>query len=65
MVLITVIEIFVSVKEDRTREHGVMLAKKQCRLDVRKFTFSQRIVDEWNILSADCVLASSVNVFKK
>ena len=55
--------IFFSVKENRTRGPGVMLAKEQCRLDVRKFTFSQRIVDEWNILSADYVLASSVNVF--
>ena len=58
-------EIFFSVKEERrTRGHGVTLAKKQCRLDTRKFSFkifSQRIVNEWNKLSADCVGASSVN----
>ena len=36
--------IFFSVKEERrTRGHGVTLAKKQCRLDIRKFSFSQRI----------------------
>ena len=35
------------------------LAKKQCRLDIR--TFSQRTVNEWNRLSADCV---GVNIFK-
>ena len=30
--------IFFSVKEERrTRGHGVTLAKKQCRLDIRKF----------------------------
>ena len=40
------------------------LAKKQCRLDIRKFSFSQRTVNEWNRLSADCVGASSVNMFK-
>ena len=35
--------IFFSVKEERkTRGHGVTLAKKQCRLDIRKFSFSQR-----------------------
>ena len=45
-------------EERRTRGHGVALAKKQCRLDIR--TFSQRTVNEWNILSADCVGASSV-----
>ena len=48
-------------EERRTRGHGVTLAKKQCRLDIRKFSFSQRTVNEWNRLSADCVGASSVN----
>ena len=54
-----------SVKEERrTTGHGITLAKKQCRLDVRIFSFSQRTVNEWNRLSADCVGASSVNMFK-
>ena len=45
-----------SVKEERrTRVHGVTLAKKQCRLDIRKVPFSQRTVNERN---------SSVNIFK-
>ena len=35
--------ILFTVKEERrTRGHGVTLAKKQCRLDIRKFSFSQR-----------------------
>ena len=55
---------FFTVKEERTRGHGVTLAKKQCRLDIRKFSFSQRTINEWNRLSADCVGASSVNIFK-
>ena len=58
-------EFFFTIKEERrTRGHGVTLAKKQCRLDIIKFSFSQRIVHEWNRLSADCVCASSVNIFK-
>ena len=52
---------FTVSEERRTRGHGVTLAKKQCRLDIRKFSFSQRTV---NRLSADCVGASSVNIFK-
>ena len=53
------------VKEERrTRGHGVTLAKEQCRLDISNFSFSQRTVNEWNSLSADCVRASSVNIFK-
>ena len=52
------------VKEERmTRGHGVTLAKKQRRLDI-KFSFSQRTVNEWNRLSADCVGVSKVNIFK-
>ena len=50
--------------ERRTKGQGVILAKKQCRLDIRKFSFSQRTVNEWNKLSADCVDAGSVNIFK-
>ena len=37
---------------------------KQSRLDVRKFSFSQRTINVWNKLSTECVHASSVNVFK-
>ena len=40
------------------------LSKKQCRLDIRKFSFSQRTVNKWKILSADSVGASSVKGFK-
>ena len=55
--------IYPSVKEERrTRGHGVTLTKKQCRLDIRKM--SQRTVNEWNRLSADCVGASSVLCLK-
>ena len=37
-----------SVKEERrTRGHGVTLAKKQCRLDIKKKS-SQKTVNEWN-----------------
>ena len=38
--------IFFSVKEERmTRGHGITLAKKQCRLDIRKSSFSQKTVN--------------------
>ena len=56
-------EIFFSVKEERrTRGHGVTLAKKQCRLDIRKCSFSQRTLNEWNTLSADSVGVGCVNI---
>ena len=58
--------IFFSVKEERrTRGYGIItLAKKQCRLDIITFSFSQRTVNKWNRLLADYVGASSVNMFK-
>ena len=59
------IEIFLSFKKDsRTRGHEVTLVKDQCRLDIRKYSFSQRTINEWNKLSTDCVTASSMNMFK-
>ena len=59
------IEIFFSLKKDnRNRGHEVTLVKDQCRLDIRNYSFSQRTLNEWNILSTDCVTASSVNMFK-
>ena len=47
-----------------TRGHNFTLMKKQSRLDVRKFSFSQRTINVWNKLSAECVHAGSVNMFK-
>ena len=39
--------ILFSVKEERsTRGHGVTLAKKQCKLDIRKLSFSQTTLNE-------------------
>ena len=60
------IEIFflTQKKDNRTRGHEVTLIKDQCRLDIRKYSFSQRTINEWNNLSTDCVNASSVNMFK-
>ena len=56
---------FFSLKKDsRTRGHEVKLVKDQCRLDIRKHSFSQRTINEWNKLSTDCITASSVNMFK-
>ena len=51
-------------KESRTRGHEVKLVKNQCRLDTRKYSFSQRTRNEWGRLFTDCVTASSVNMFK-
>ena len=43
---------FLEIKESQiTRGYNFMLVKKQSRLDVRKFLFSQRTINVWNKLS--------------
>ena len=56
--------IFVKIKTGKiTRGHDFKLVKRQNRLDFRKYSFSQRTVNEWNKLLADCVHSSIVNVY--
>ena len=48
--------IFFEIKESKiTRGHKFTLVKKQSRLDVRKFSFSQRIINVWNKFPTECV----------
>jgi len=63
MMILTEIMFFSDKENRRTRGHEDTLAKEQCRLDLRKFSFLQRTVNKWNILYADYVGASSVNMF--
>ena len=51
-------------KDNRTTGHEVKLVKNQCRLDIRKYSFSHRTINEWNKLSTDFITSSSVNMFK-
>ena len=44
--------------------HNFTLMKEQSRSDVRKYSFSQRTINVGNKLSANCVHASSINMFK-
>ena len=56
---------FFKLKEgSKTRGHKAALLEEQCRLDMRMYSFSQRVINEWNKLPNDCVNASSVNMFK-
>ena len=56
---------FFKLKEgSRTRGQKAALVNKQCRLDMRKYSFSQRVINEWNKLTNVCVNASSVSMFK-
>ena len=58
------IEIFFSHSRNIV-ELEVTLVKDQSRLDIRKYSFSQRTINEWNKLSTDCETASSENILIK
>ena len=58
MKILILIFIF-EIKESKITR-GFTLVKKQSRLDVRKFSFSQRTINVWNTLSEECVHANSV-----
>ena len=47
-----------------TRGHRYKLFKQYSRLDVRKFFFTQRVVDIWNSLPAAALDSKSINTFK-
>ena len=49
----------------RTRGHNLKIKKKNCRLDVRKYYFTHRVVEHWNNLPGDVVNSVNLNVFKK
>ena len=58
------IGIFSSNLKKAVEGHKAALVKEQCRLDTRKYSFSQRVINEWNKLPNECVNASSMNIFK-
>ena len=43
------------------RGHSEKLQKSMLRLDVRKFSFSQRVVNHWNALKQHAIDCNTVN----
>ena len=53
---ILILIFFLEIKDSKkNRGHNFTLVKKQSRLDIRKFSFSQRTINVWNKLSKECV----------
>jgi len=57
-------ELFERSLNSKTRGHSLKLKKQHCRTDLRKFFFSERVVDRWNLLDEHAVSATTVNSFK-
>jgi hypothetical protein len=55
---------FFQLRQDNRRGHVYKLMKFRSNLDIRKYFFSQRTINYWNLLTSEAVEASSVNIFK-
>ena len=52
------------INDSITRGHDLKLKKEHCRTNTRKFSFSQRVINDWNSLPQQTVHAANINVFK-
>ena len=57
-------QLFTMQPHRRTRGHKYKIFKRQFRLDIWKYSFSQRVIDAWNNLPESVEESSSINQFK-
>lgn len=55
---------FTIIQNSKTRGHRFKLQKNRSRLDIRKYFFSQRVVNVWNALPEIVLESETVNSFK-
>jgi len=53
-------EIYFSKNASNLRGHFMKVTKKSFKLDVRKFSFSNRVINEWNGLSEEIIQSKSL-----
>ena len=56
---------FFKFSNNNTRGHSLKISKQFSRTDIRKFFFSNRVVNSWNKLPEHVVHAPSISSFKK
>ena len=56
--------IFSQATYKSTRNQGNKLRQRHCKTDIRKFSFSHRVVEKWNTLPEEIQKAPSANAFK-
>ena len=58
------IYIFSIASGSNTRGNSQKIAKSQARLGMKHNVFSQRVVNDWNLIPAQVVESTTVNTFK-
>ena len=53
--------LFFAIDNSGRRGHS----SKCSRLDIRKYAFSNCVVDKWNSLTQDCINCTTINAFKR
>ena len=53
-----------NTQANKTRGHNKKLKKQSCRLNVRKYSFTSRVVDIWNRLPEEIIVAKTVKEFE-
>ena len=56
--------VFEIENQQRTRGHTWKIVKQRINLDLRKYFFSERVVDRWNKLDQTDIDCESINGFK-
>ena len=56
---------FQFLEDARTRGHKLRIIRQTCRLNIRKYTISQRVITEWNHLPPEAVIAKTVILSKR
>ena len=49
---------------NNTKGHSAKVLKNRCSLDLRRFFFSERVVDQWNSLPQHVIDSGSIKAFK-
>jgi len=57
-------DLFFDLDDGGHRSHEKKLFKRRFCFDTRIFVSSERVVDNWNSLSAQCVNICTINTFK-
>ena len=55
---------FLGMRHSSSRGHSFKIYKPGCSTDLRKYSFKQRIVDQWNMLPAKVVEADTIITFE-